>query len=1064
MRKQIIWPLMFFCCLLMCQNLMAQVKKVTVKGIILDAATKEPMTGATIGTAGKGLTQADIDGKYSVVVDDGATLVFTNVGYATQTIKLKPGQVVQNVNLITDDRKLNDVVIRGYVKRNRDETTGSSYIVTGKEVQDNPVGNVEQLLQGKVAGLNIQNNTGAPGMRGTVNIRGLSTIATTGSGDNTYLQPTSPLYVIDGVPLDADKASDFGFDQQGPGVSPLSLIPQEDIASMEILKDATATALYGSRGAYGVILIQTVRGKSKIPKITYTANFFISAVPKLRETLGGVSERNFKLGQINTYGIFLDRYLASNTPFLSDSLNAFYNNSTNWQGIYYTDKFNTTHNIALDGGDAKFNYKVNLKYYSQSGLVANTGYENYSMNMNMEFKPSSKLSFFGQIRTALGKIKSGSGTGVLQNIVNQSGNRSTLQPGPSFLLATSDVLSTLNIRESSGPKTISANMSATYELLPGLAVATNGNYDYEISTQDKFLPAAANDQYAKIDNFYGYTSTLYNRNSVNYTRAVGQHNFFINVFSEIYIKKKQESFTRILGSPNDQYEGPSGYDGNLSRGAGVLNTFYDLRTAAFAAAFTYDFKKKYILDITYRVDGSSANGQQDPYTKNPSIGFKWNIHKEPWIENNAKWIDMFDIRLTAGQNIYPVGTLTDIYGKYNPNGFYNNNARVGIDYDKIPNPFLKSKNVIQYNAGLDASLFGGKLDVTFDTYYRGVSNDLFENQLSNTLAFNKYTSNDASIVNYGYELSLTIRPLRKSSKVTWSINLNGALNYDILTKLPAQYNGQYIDIQNATGSSAALDASGQYLAKRVGRNALSNYLYNNQGVYSTTASVPVDPITGIRIRNYNTQLFSTTNNVLLSYQGGDAMIQDLNGDYIIDVRDRQVTGNTQPLITGGFSNTVGYKSFSLNIYSSYTAVRSVLNNSLAQRLTGLSNPFGTNSVPTAGDLRIWRGPGDATAKYANVYNYAHEIYLKNFRREQTLWQEDGSYFKINQVTLSYNLNKDLVKRLGLSNIRTYISASNVAMFTPYSGPNVENVNALGKDIDGAYPNPRTYTLGFTVQF
>jgi TonB-linked SusC/RagA family outer membrane protein len=1060
MRKQIIWPLMFFCCLLMCQNLMAQVKKVTIKGTILDAVTKEPLTGATIGTQAEGgKTQADINGKYTVTVNEGSVLTFTFVSYKAESHKLTPGETTVNINMTTDSRQANEVVIRGYVKRNREQTTGSSYIITGKEVQDNPVGNVEQLLQGKVAGLNIQNNTGAPGMRGSVNIRGLSTITTTGSGDNTYLQPTSPLYVIDGVPLDADKASEFGFDQQGPGVSPLSLIPQEDIASMEILKDATATALYGSRGAYGVILIQTVRGKSKVPVIRYSAMFYMSAVPKLRETLGGAAERSFKVGQINTYGINNNKYTLSNTQFLSDSLNAFYNNSTNWQGIFYANKFNTTHNIALDGGDQRFNYKVNLKYFSQSGLIEKTGFENYSMNMNMEFKPSPKLSFFGQIRTSMARIRSGSGNQVLQSVVNSNGNKSTLQPGPSFLLATSDVLSSLNIRESSGPKNLSANLNATYELLPGLSVQTNGNYTYEIETQDKFLPASANGQFARIDNFYGYTSELYNRNNLTYTKSLGQHNLFFNVFNEIYVKKRQQSYTRIQGTPNDQYEGPSGYDGNLSRGAGVLDNFYDLRTASYAFAFTYDFKKKYVVDLTYRLDGSSANGPVDPYTKNPSVGFRWNVTKEDWIANHtSKWLDQAALRLSVGQNIYPIGNLVDIYGRYNPNGFYNNQPRVGIDFRRVPNPNLLPKKVLQYNLGFDATLFNSHLDVTFDTYYKAVTNDLVTINLSNILAFESYQSNDGAISNYGYELALTIRPLKQSAKLKWTMNVNGALNYDVLTKLPAIFNGQVIEYKDATAATAALDASGQFLAKRVGRNALSNYLFINDGVYASTAQVPVSPVTGLRLRNL------INNSPLYSYQGGDARLRDLNGDYIIDIRDRSVSGNTQPLITGGFSNTLGYGNFSLNVYCSYTAVRSVLNNSLAQRLVALSNPFGTNAVPTPGSLRIWRGTGDADATYANVYNYAHEIFMNNFRGEQTLWQEDGSYFKINQATLSYNLPKDLVKRLGLNAIRTTFTASNLAVFTPYSGPNVENVNSLGKDIDGAYPNPRTYTLGLNVNF
>jgi TonB-linked SusC/RagA family outer membrane protein len=1060
MRKQVILLSIFFSCIFLCKDLMAQAKKVTVRGTVTDAASNEPMVGAYISTGVPLKVVADVkaNGSYSAVVDEGATLTFSYVSYDAQTIKLKPGQLVINIRLKeTQNTLAGDVVIRGYQKRTRETTTGSSFIVSGKEVQDVPVGNVEQLLQGKVAGLNIQNNTGAPGMRGSTNIRGLSTISVSGTGESAYLQPTSPLYVIDGVPMDADKASEFGFDQQGPGVSPLSLIPQEDIASIEVLKDATATALYGSRGAYGVILIQTIRGKSEIPRVTYTSQYYVSTVPPLRETYGGKEERDFKLAQIDRYGLFLDKYLVSNTPFLADSLNGFYNNSTDWQNIFYSNRFNTTHNVALDGGDQVFNYKTNVNYFSQSGIIENTGFERYSLNMNMEFKPSTRLRFFGQIRGSLGKVQSGSGTGVLQKVVDNSANRSSLLPGPSFLLATSDVLSTLQIRESGGPRNINAQMDANYELLPGLNAGTTVNYDYTTETQDRFLPAAANSQFAQVYNFSGYGSTLYNRNSLSYTKSINDnHNFFGNLFSELYVRNNQEEATRLERSPNDQFEGPLGYDGYFSRGGGVLGTFRDLKTVAIAAAFTYDYKKKYVVDITYRLDGSSASGQLDPYSRNPSVGLKWNFNKENWFKN-AKWLSYGDLRLTAGQNIYPNGSLIDIYGEYNPTGFYNNAPRVGINTERIPNPYLKAKNVIQYNFGFDVGLFDGKLDVIFDTYYKKVDNELFTNVLSNTLGFNTYQSNGAAIANYGYELSFTSRPLSKESKLQWTISLNGAWNQDVLLAIPTEYNGQYINTVNQDGIS-------QFIALRTGRNSLSNYLYTNQGVYGNTTDVPVDPVTGLRLRNLTRIGDANVNNYLTSYQGGDARLFDANGDYVIDGADRLVSGNTQPLVTGGFTNNWTYKQFGLNVFASFTAKRSVLNNALAKRLLLLSDPFNTNSIPPAGQLNIWSGPGDNDASFANAYNYAHEVYMQNFRYDQTLWQENGSYFKINQVTFSYSLDKKLAKRIGLNNVRTFLSSSNLVVFSPYSGPNPENVTSLGKDLSAGYPNPRTFTLGFNVTF
>lgn len=1054
MRKQLILLSIFFSCIILCKDLIAQTKKITVTGTVLDAATKETLIGVIVraGTPSKALLGTDAKGYFSVIVDDGALLTFTYIGYSQVQIKLKPGQTSVNVTMKENKNEMEEVVIRGYQRRTREVTTGSSYIITNKEVQDVPVSNVEQLLQGRVAGLNVQVNTGAPGMRGSVQIRGLSTLNVTGFGNESFLQPTSPLYVIDGVPMDADKASEFGFQQQGPGVSPLSLIPQEDIASIEVLKDATATSLYGSRGAYGVILIQTIRGNSKIPRVRYTTNFFMRAIPKLRETLGGTYERNVKLAQINNYAQFQDIYRISNTPFLSDSLNAYFNNSTDWQGIFYQDTYNQSHNLAIDGGDQRFNYKTNVGYYSDKGVIKNTGFDRYSLNMNMEFKPSPKLRFFGAMFGSIGKIRKGNGVGLLQTGVATNGQNSSLLPGPSFFQATSSVLSSLQTTSNAGPKNLRANVEGSYELLPGLNITSNGSYDYTLDSEDTFTPAAANSQFAKIYSYYGFSSTLYNRNNISYSKSINKkHNFFINLFNEIYVKAGQSSITVLERSPNDQFQGPLGYDGYFSKGGGVLQNFLDLKTASFAGAFTYDLMKKYIFDLTYRVDGASNSGSKDPYSKNPSIGIRWNFNKENWL-SDAKWLNYGSLRFTAGKNIYPNGSLTDIYGRYNPNGFYNNYPRVGIDYGQIPNPLLKPTSVLQYNFGFDAGLFDGKLDVIFDTYFKKVDNLLFTNFLSNTLAFAEYRSNDAGIANYGYELALSSRPLSNSSPVNWTISVNGAINRDVLTKLPAEYNGQYIKFDRVSGIN-------QHVVQRVGRNSMSNFLYLNKGVYATTADVPVDPVTGLRYRN-------SGSTVRYSFQEGDPILFDANGDFILDERDLQVSGNSQPLITGGISNTITFKNISLNVFASFTAKRSILNNALADRLSLLRNPFNSgdkSAVVPVDNLNIWTKAGDV-ATYANAYNYAHNAFTNPFRYEQSLWQEEGSFLKVNQVTLSYSFEKKFAKRLGLNNVRTFVSASNITTFSNYSGPNPENVTALGRDASGGYPVPRTYNFGFNVEF
>ena len=258
---------MFFSSLLVLQGYS---QEISIRGTITDKETGETLPGASVlldSKPPKFLGSTKTNGQFAVRATANSTLIFRLLGYADQRVSLKPGQTDVDIKLKPSSSMIKEVVIRGYQAKSKEISTGSSVTVTGKEIQDIPVSNAEQLLQGKVAGLNVQVNTGAPGFRGSVSIRGVSTLSVSGSGDNSFLTPTSPLYVIDGVPIDADNSTDYGFNSVD-GVSPLSTIPPEDIQSIEVLKDAQSTALYGSRGAYGVIIVTTKRGTSKVPRVS----------------------------------------------------------------------------------------------------------------------------------------------------------------------------------------------------------------------------------------------------------------------------------------------------------------------------------------------------------------------------------------------------------------------------------------------------------------------------------------------------------------------------------------------------------------------------------------------------------------------------------------------------------------------------------------------------------------------------------------------------------------------------------------------------------------------------
>jgi TonB-linked SusC/RagA family outer membrane protein len=1044
MKKNIHLIFTFIICVA-CFNVQAQ-SKIRVKGVVYDKDARDPLPGVTISTLEPKRTigVTNINGEYTIDVAPNSVILFSYIGFVTQRVTLKANETTANVYLASDNRALEEIVIRGYQKRTREETTGASTTVLAKDIQDIPASNVEQLLQGKVAGLNIQLNTGAPGFRGSIQIRGLSNLSISGSGSESYLQSNSPLYIIDGVPIDADKAAEYGFQTQGPGVSPTSLIPPEDIESIEVLKDAQATSLYGSRGAFGVIIITTKRGNSAVPRVRYTTNAFINSPPKLRETVGGNAERNAKIQQILNNSLSEgDIIRLSNTNFLADSLNAYWNNSVDWQSVFYQTTFNQTHNIAIDGGNQTFNYKTNLGYYTEKGVIKNTGFDRYSLNMNMEYKPSNKFRFFGALFGALGQQSKGNGVGLLQSGVAANGQASSLLPPPSFYQATSSVVSALSTTNSNNSRNLRANVEGRYEFIPGLALTSSLSYDFTSDTEDTFTPAAANNQFARVYAFTGRNYTLYNRNNLSYFKTLGSHELFFSAFNEIYKKGRQASIIRQEKTANDQLQGPVGFDSYFSRGGGVLDNYGDERIASFAGAFSYNFKKKYVLDLSFRLDGSSLSGAEDPYSKNPAVGLRWNFYKENWFAGLG-WLSDGSIRASWGKNINPNGSLQSLYGLYTVNGNYNNNPAIGVVYDQIPNPNLKPTTTEQYNLGFDLGLFENRIELNFDTYFKHVKNMLFDRQLADITGFNKVVSNDASIANYGYELAITAHPFKPGKDFNLSFSVNGAINRDVLTSLPVDQYGQFIKFD---GDQNFL----QHVVYRVGRNTLSNYLRMNQGTYANDDDVPVDPYSGLKYR---------TDGVY--FQGGDPILKDVNGDYILDGADYEIAGNSQPLFVGGLSTNITYKSWGLNVYSSFTAKRTILNNALSDRLAIMRDPFALTSVVPLQNLDIWTQPGDFT-KYPNPYDYGRYNQVRPFRKDQTLWAEDGSYFKINSVTLSYNFDKKLISRLGLYNLRVYFSTNNVATFSSYSGPNPENVNALGRDNSNGYPVPRTYNIGLNLE-
>jgi TonB-linked SusC/RagA family outer membrane protein len=1001
----------------------------------------------------KVLGSTNAQGQFSLKANTGDKLLFRVIGHDNNVVEVVAGKTRYTLTLREASTEIEETVVVGYQARKRETLTGSAVTISGKEIQDVPVANFTDLLQGKVPGMNVQLNNGTPGMRGSVAIRGISTLNVQGTGDNAFLTPTSPLYVIDGVPIDEGTNYEYGFQTAGPGISPIAMIPVEDIEDVTILKDAQATALYGSKGAYGVILVSTKRGKSKIPIVQYVGQAFVNTPPNLRQVLGGVYERRSRINQIlqndTTLNAALD--LINRTPLLADSLNPYFNNSTDWQSYFYRTTMNTSHSLNISGGDQTFNYKIAPGYYGERGIVENTGFTRYSIPMNMQYRPSDRFRMFVNLSPSIAKNSTGSGNAFRQTGVANSANTSSLLPAPSLFSGSVGALAALSMKNDNKTANLNSQVEMEYSPFDGLRFSTTMSYNFKVANQDRFLPEALNSNASEVYSYNDRLNTLYNRNMISYTKELAEkHILSAYVFNESEVSNYQADVMQLTGTPNDQFTSGLGYSSIYALG-GTLKGLYERKTLGYAGNFTYNYDAKYILEFSYRLDGTSTTGSANPWSNLPSIGARWNFKNESFMEGWES-LDYGMIRGSWGKNIIPSGSIYDVYGRYTSDiETYNNQSSVTLDMKTIPNISLLPQTTTMLNGAIE---FGFKNGLTFlyENYYKQSDQILRTKKIANINAFGNVNTNETSLVNMGHEFIIGYRP-RKSGDFSYSFNLNGALNRDYTAALPDDVRQLLLQDNSAYKQS---------ILYRLGINALSNVLLHYRGVYESDDQVPINPLTGLRYRVGGSLADERF------FRAGDPIWTDLNGDYILDEKDFVIVGNSQPVFTGGFNAFLQYKSWSLNSQFFMTFKRDVLNNALADRLRNYSDPAGlatsAGALVPIENMDIWT-PSNTSSYFPNIYDFRRNRFVDPFRYDQTLFQEDGSYFKFTTATLSYNFDREMLsKRLGITSARVYFSANNIFTISKYSGPDPELVSALGRDSSAGYPNRRSYTVGVNVQF
>lgn len=1065
-----------------------QAAVVTLSGKIL-SPDNQPIIGATIIVQGSRQgANANEDGKFTLNnVPEDATILISSIGFNTLTLRLNNGvlataskefrsQLVRNtlqnvlITLQPSSSQLQEVNIAiGYGTQKRRETTSAISTIKGSQLQNKPSGSIEGLLQGLAPGLVVQNNSGMPGGRSVVQIRGLASFSN--SANSSVV--STPLFIIDGVPLEQDVFNPS--DPRQAITSVLSGFSPFDLESVDVLKDASATAIYGSRGANGVIIINTKRGKIGKPIVTLNTQYGLTYYPALRKTLGGKAERDFKIDLYNQYGASKVGGGATDLPIeLSDSLNSFYNNSTDWQKLYFRDADLKNVNLGVSGATENASYRLGVDYYKEKGIVLGSGFSRFSLTYNGIFKPSSKLTITG--RANLSQTDASQKRGDTYNAAVVGNNfSSSFRPDPSsgfFDAFLESYNKGVNIDLT---RRALAQLEVSYDVFKFLNITSRASGNYEFYRTRSFEPSATRNDLKAAASYYSQEKV--NLLSETFMRLYhtfpSKHGFDFVVGNTINTSENNNIFGSAFGGPSDAQQVILGYpQSNLK--LETHNIKYGL--LSYYSRLQYNYAQKYILQGVIRADGSSKFGKDNQWGYFPSVSGGWVFTEEKFVRNNVgRWLNFGKIRASMGKsgtqyedNYLAVGAYLT---KSGDNATYNGTPLLAPNYgggNGIQLPNLTWQTTKDKGIGLDLEFFNSRLTMTLEYYDKNTDGFLFPDALNGTSGYTSRFVNSGAVRNNGYEASITGYITKPGKNFQYSITYNGAINHNELTKLP--------DFGRSV-SRSGYSVGQPYL--EIGRPLNGFYLMKYLGVYPDDDAVPVNKYTGKKLYP-NTSGFTSQD----PYRGGDIRLLDVNGDGrigVMDNSDRVYSGNPLPTFTGSLSQSFSYRfknnsTIQLDLFFNYSAGNKVFNKVKADRIRAVSwtasenvnYPGGQRNLLDVSDLDVWT-PTHTNAKYPALnpwryYGISSYDFIGNYETNTDMFLEDGSFIRLNNVNLAYDFSPAWLNGLNIRKLRVYGGMSNVFILTKYSGVDPENVDNFGYDLGNGYPIPYKFNCGFNFEF
>ncbi len=1056
--------------LFLCISAMAQ--KVPVTGTVTDQAG--PVIGASViekGTTNG--TMTDNDGHFTLSVNKGAVIEISSIGYKTQEITVGT-QSNFNVKLSEDTQFLEEVVVVGYGSMKKSDLAGASVSMKEADLKGSIISSLDQSLQGRAAGVTAVSTSGAPGSSSSIRVRGQATINAN----------AEPLYVIDGVIVQGggNRGADFGLgDALGNGtvstISPLSTINPADIVSMEILKDASATAIYGAQGANGVVLITTKHGKSGEAKFTY-------------DGMVAMSRQTVRLDMMNLrqFAQFYNEMIEEGDVY---ETNAYYatpsllGKGTNWQDEIFRTAWQHQHQISAQGGSDKVQYYVSGSYMDQQGTIIGSNFNRFSVrtNLDAQLKKWFKLGVNATYAITNDDLKlADSNQGLIYYslttlpdipVYDVDGNYSSTiregytSPNPVALAMMDEIL----LKR----KKLTGNIYAELTPVKHFTWRTELGFDMSESDANRYKPKVDLGGWVRSQNsisFQKNSSYFWQlKNYLTYNNQWGKHSLTAMVGQECW----ESRYNYLSGSntdlPSDEVHNVALATGTPSIGSG----FGSSSMASFFTRETYNYDNRYLGTYTYRYDGSSNFGPNNRWAGFHSVALAWRFSNEKFFEPLKRVIDNGKLRLGWGQ------TGNSSIGSYAWGASISRMPSalgMGFRPSNIPNTSIRWESQEQYNVGLDLGFLDSRINLTVDAYYKRSDDMLMSMQLPSYMGTQGNGSsklqapkgNYGSIENRGLEITLDTHPIQLKD-FSWDSNFQISFNRNKLLSLS--------DTENAS-----LIGYGQWsdivCVSEIGKPLYNFYGYKVAGVYKDLEDIQ----NSAKPAKYPSDgVFSRGNTVWV----GDIKYEDINKDGVIDENDRTDIGSPLPKFTFGWTNTFRYKNIDLSIFLNGSYGNKVMNYN-ALTLTHMNSTW-TNQLQSVVSKRSRLEPIDASIVYADGskwYDHIDNVRVKNPStktphssiqdpndndRISDRYVEDGSYLRIKNITLGYTFPKALLSKAKIENLRVYVNIQNLYTFTKYTGydPEVgastQDSSGLTYGIDnGRYPSPAMYSFGLNITF